>query len=59
MCCPYNLGQYNFSEGAFEKLTGDNKELLLIPEASHVDLYDRLDVIPFGKLNAFFAEHLK
>ena len=36
-----------FSEGAYEKMTGDNKELLIIPGASHVDLYDNLDVIPF------------
>lgn len=48
-----------FSEGAYEKLTGDNKELLIIPGASHVDLYDNLEVIPFEKLNSFFREHLK
>ena len=48
-----------FSEGAYEKLTGDNKELLIIPGASHVDLYDRTDVIPFEKLRSFFEEHLK
>ena len=48
-----------FSEGAYEKLTGDNKELMIIPGASHVDLYDRMDVIPFEKLRSFFAEHLK
>ena len=48
-----------FSEGAYEKMTGNNKELLIIPEASHVDLYDNLDVIPFEKLNSFFNMHLK
>ena len=48
-----------FSEGAYEKLTGDNKELMIIPGASHVDLYDRMDVIPFEKLRSFFAEYLK
>ena len=48
-----------FSEGAYEKLTGDNKELLIIPGASHVDLYDRADVIPFEKLRSFFEEYLK
>ena len=47
-----------FSEGAYEKLTGDNKELLIIPGASHVDLYDRTDVIPFEKLRSFFEERL-
>ena len=48
-----------FSEGAYEKLTGDNKALLIIAGASHVDLYDRTDVIPFEKLRSFFEEHLK
>ena len=48
-----------FSEGAYEKMTGNNKELLIIPGASHVDLYDNLDVIPFEKLNSFFNMHLK
>lgn len=48
-----------FSETAYEKLTGDNKELLIIPGASHVDLYDRMDVIPFDKICAFFKENLK
>lgn len=48
-----------FSEGVYEKLTGDNKELLIIPGASHVDLYDNLDVIPFEKLNSFFNMHFK
>ena len=48
-----------FSEGAYEKLSGDNKELLIIPGASHVDLYDRADVIPFEKLRSFFEEYLK
>lgn len=47
-----------FSEGAYEKLTGDNKELLIVPKASHVDLYDNLAVIPFEKLNSFFHKYL-
>lgn len=37
----------------------DNKELLLIPGASHTDLYDRIDVIPFEKLKDFFDKYLK
>ena len=45
-----------FSETAYSKLTGDNKELLIIPGANHTDLYDRMDVIPFEKLKAFFEE---
>ena len=48
-----------FSRDAFAKLTGDNKELLIIPGAVHTDLYDRTDIIPFGKLEAFFREYLK
>ena len=48
-----------FSEGAYEKLTGDNKELLIIPGANHVDLYDNLAAIPFEKLRSFFEEYLK
>ncbi len=48
-----------FSEGAYEKLTGENKELLILPGANHVDLYDQMDVIPFEKLRSFFAEYLK
>ena len=39
-----------FSETAYSKLTGDNKELLMIPDANHTDLYDQMDVIPFEKL---------
>ena len=48
-----------FSEGAYEKLTGDNKELMIIPGANHVDLYDNLSAIPFEKLRSFFEESLK
>lgn len=45
-----------FSEDAFKRLTGDNKELLIIPGACHVDLYDNLDVIPFDRIAAFFRK---
>lgn len=48
-----------FGEDAFKKLTGDNKELMIIPGASHTDLYDKLAVIPFDKLEAFFQNNLK
>ena len=48
-----------FSKDAFKKLQGDNKELLLIPDAVHTDLYDKKDVIPFDKLEQFFKENLK
>lgn len=48
-----------FSRDAFAKLTGDNKELLMIPGAVHTDLYDRVDIIPFDKLESFFLTYLK
>lgn len=48
-----------FSEDVFKKLKGDNKELMIIPGASHVDLYDRTDIIPFDKIEAFLANNLK
>ena len=48
-----------FSEGAFELLKGENKELMIIPGASHVDLYDNFEAIPFDKLESFFGENLK
>ena len=48
-----------FSRDAFEKLDGENKELLIIPDAVHTDLYDQMDVIPFDRMEAFFKENLK
>ena len=48
-----------FSEDAFKKFKGSNKELQIIPDASHVDLYDNLEVIPFDKIEQFFREYLK
>ena len=42
-----------------KKLTGDNKELMIIPGANHVDLYDSPTAIPFEKLKSFFEEYLK
>lgn len=48
-----------FSRDAFYKLNGDNKELLLIPDAVHTDLYDRTDIIPFDRLADFFQKNLK
>lgn len=48
-----------FSEDAFKRLKGDNKELLIIPGASHVDLYDnRAGVIPYDQVEAFFKKNL-
>lgn len=47
------------SQEAFKKLKGDNKELIIIPEATHVDLYDRTDVIPFDRFEEFFTKYLR
>lgn len=46
------------SQEAFGKLKGENKELLIIPGASHTDLYDRMDIIPFDRIEAFFKRWL-
>ncbi len=48
-----------FSEGAFAQLKGDNKELMIIPGANHVDLYDNHSAIPFDRLEAFFDNGLR
>jgi fermentation-respiration switch protein FrsA (DUF1100 family) len=47
-----------FSEDAY-KAANEPKELLIIPDAVHTDLYDRMDIIPFDKLESFFRENLK
>ena len=50
-----------FGEDAFKKLKGDNKELLIVKGANHVDLYDGGDknAIPFDKIESFYKENLK
>ena len=58
-----------FSEGAFEKMTGKhvenenatvgNKELMIIPDANHIDLYDNMEKIPFDKIESFYKKNLK
>jgi fermentation-respiration switch protein FrsA (DUF1100 family) len=47
-----------FSEEAY-RLAAEPKELILVPGAGHVDLYDRVNLIPFEKLGAFFKHNLK
>lgn len=47
-----------FSEDAWKR-AGQPKELYIVPDAGHVDLYDRTDLIPFAKLTAFFKDNLK
>lgn len=46
-----------FSEDAY-KLAAEPKELYIVPNAGHADLYDRTDVIPFAKLTEFFKDNL-
>ena len=48
-----------FSEDAFKKLKGSNKELLIVPGASHTDLYDNFEKIPFDKIESFYRTYLK
>lgn len=48
-----------FSKDAFAKLQGNNKHLLLIPNAVHTDLYDQMDIIPFDKIEAFYRRYLE
>lgn len=47
-----------FSEDAFKKLKGNNKELLIVPGANHTDLYDNMNKTPFDKIAAFFHKYL-
>ena len=46
-----------FSEKAFE-MAAEPKELYIVKDAEHIDLYDRTDRIPFDKLESFFKQHL-
>ena len=53
-----------FSKDAFKHMTEnskytDNKELMIIPNAVHTDLYDKVDIIPFDKIEEFFKENLR
>ncbi|KXT46367.1 alpha/beta hydrolase [Bacteroides intestinalis] len=48
-----------FSEDTYKRLTTNDKELLIIPGANHVDLYDNLNVIPFDKIEDFFKKTLE
>ena len=53
-----------FSKDAYNDMIkngkyADNKELMIIPDAVHTDLYDRVDIIPFDKIESFFREYLE
>lgn len=47
------------SKEAYAKLKGENKRLLIIPGATHTDLYDRLDIIPFAEIVQFYRDNLQ
>ena len=47
-----------FSKDAFAELTGDNKTLRIIPDASHTDLYDQVGVIPFDEITDFLRKNM-
>lgn len=53
-----NAHSIEFSQEAY-KLAAEPKELLIVPEAGHVDLYDRVTLIPFDKIENFFKTNLK
>lgn len=50
---------YYFGKDTFAKLKGDNKQMLTIKGASHCDLYDQTDIIPFDEITAFYTTYLK
>lgn len=50
---------YYFGKDTFAKLKGDNKRMLTVKGATHCDLYDRLDIIPFDEITDFYNEYLK
>ena len=53
-----NAHSREFSEDAYQR-AAEPKELYIVPGAGHVDLYDRVNLIPFAKLTSFFTENLK
>lgn len=46
-------------EDTFKKLKGENKQLIIVPNATHTDLYDQMDKIPFDRITAFLNKYLK
>lgn len=50
---------YYFGKDTFAKLKGDNKQFLTVKDATHCDLYDQIDVIPFDEIAAFYAKYFQ
>jgi fermentation-respiration switch protein FrsA (DUF1100 family) len=54
----YNTSRVLRAREEAYKLAAEPKELLIVPGAGHVDLYDRVGLIPFGKIASFFTRNL-
>lgn len=54
-----NAHSLYFGESAFKKLQGDNKQLLIVADANHCDLYDNLEKIPFDEIASFLNNYMK
>ncbi|MDE6577360.1 MAG: alpha/beta hydrolase [Muribaculaceae bacterium] len=50
---------YYFGKDTFAKLKGSNKQMLTVKGATHCDLYDQVNIIPFDEIAAFYTEYLK
>ena len=64
MNTPHRTSAAAFSRYAAGEVVADSaslqwKELFVVPDAGHVDLYDRVELIPFDKLTAFFTKNLE
>ena len=53
------MGKDAYDEMIKDSKYKDNKELLIVPNASHCDLYDQKDIIPFDKIEKFLKDNLK
>ena len=55
----YKNGKYAYNDMIKNSKYTNNKELVIIPNAAHCDLYDQKDKIPFDKIEKFLKENLK
>lgn len=52
-----NAHSLEYSQTAYDN-AADPKEIYIVPDANHVDLYDQIDIIPFDKIEEFFNDNL-